>query len=249
MPAQPGFTSVRCIAVRSVSEVIDSGNRWVHFYRDVFAWTGRNDSRTMRPIMGFPEQVPHLIRLPLSCESALLERFLKAEAMALWAVRASQLQDVPAHVHTFLQRHEADEQRHLAQFETLLGHRSYEREHLPIVPRQWPALAVQLFGYEALGLEFALLLAEVRPDLSSILDDERRHVGFFAREIDKILSGDQAMAGQAKTSAGAWWRKLPRTLDRYLGEPVFDPFRPGLTSGILASIERQFVQLGLLEKS
>ncbi len=198
--------------------------------------------------MVVPQLTPNLIRLPLSCESALLERFLKAEAMALWAVRASQLQDVPANVLTFLRRHEADEQRHLAQFETLLGHRSDEREHLPSVPRQWPALAVQLFGYEALGLEFALLLAAIRPDLSSILDDERSHVGFFGREIGKILSADQAMAVQAKTSARAWWRKLPRTIDRYLGDPVFDPFRVGLTSGMLVSIERQFVQIGLLEK-
>ena len=198
--------------------------------------------------MAVMPQVPKPLRLPLSCESALLERFLKAEAMALWAVRASQLQDVPVNVRTFLRRHEADERRHLAQFETLVGHRSYEREHLPSVPRQWPALAVQLFGYEALGLEFALLLAEVRPDLSSILDDERKHVGFFEREIAKMLSGDRAMAVQAKTSARAWWRKLPRTLDRYLGDPVFEAVRPELTSGILASIHRQFMQIGLLDR-
>ena len=198
--------------------------------------------------MAVMPQVPNPLRLPLSCESALLERFLKAEAMALWAVRASQLQDVPVNVRTFLRRHEADERRHLAQFETLVGHRSYEREHLPSVPRQWPALAVQLFGYEALGLEFALLLAEVRPDLSSILDDERKHVGFFEREIAKMLSGDRAMAVQAKTSARAWWRKLPRTLDRYLGDPVFEAVRPELTSSILASIQRQFMQIGLLDR-
>ena len=171
----------------------------------------------MRPTMAIAQQAPHPCRLPPSCESALLERFLKAEAMALWAVRASQLQEVPANVHTFLRRHEADERKHLAQFETLVGHRSSEREHLPSVPRQWPALAVHLFGYETLGLEFALLLAEVRPDLSSILDDERRHVGFFEREIGKILSGDQTMAGQAKTAAEACWRKPPRTLARSSG--------------------------------
>ncbi|MBM4127645.1 MAG: hypothetical protein FJ247_09910 [Nitrospira sp.] len=200
----------------------------------------------MRPTMVIMPQAPNPLRLPLSCESALLERFLKAEAMALWAVRASQLQDVPANVHTFLRRHEADERKHLAQFETLLGHRSAERDRLPSVPRQWPALAVQLFGYEALGLEFALLLAELRPDLSAILDDERRHVGFFEREIGKILSGDRAMAIQAIASAKAWWRKLPRTLDRYLGDPVFDPFRPALTAGILAAIQRRLVQAGLL---
>lgn len=192
-------------------------------------------------------QASDLPRLPRSCEPALLERFLKAEAMALWAVQASQLQDVPANVHTFLQRHEADERKHLAQFEALLGHRSNEREQLPAVPRQWPALAVQLFGYEALGLEFALLLADVRPDLASILDDERRHVGFFEREIGKILSGDRAMVVQAKTSARAWWRKLPRTLNRYLEDPVFEPIRPTLSSGILWAIRRRFVQTGLLD--
>jgi hypothetical protein len=196
-------------------------------------------------MLAIPE-APNPLRLPISCESALLKRFLKAEAMALWAVRASQLQDVPANVLTFLRRHEADERTHLAQFERLLGHRSHEREQLPSVPRQWPALAVQLFAYEALGLEFALLLAEVRPDLSSILDDERRHVGFFEREIGKILSGDRAMASQAKTSARAWWRRLPRTLDRYLEDPVFDPFRQALISGILAAIQRRLIQNGLL---
>jgi hypothetical protein len=247
VPPESGRASVRCMDARSVSEVIDSGNRCKHFYSVFLAWTNRNDSRTMRPTMVITPQAPNPLRLPHSCEPALLERFLKAEAMALWAVRASQLQDVPANVRTFLRRHEADELKHLAQFEMLLGHRSSEREHLPTVPRQWPALAVQLFGYESLGLEFALLLVEVRPELSSILDDERRHVGFFEREIGKILSGDRAMAVQAKTSAGAWWRKLPRTLERYLGDPVFDPFRPALTSGILTAIQRRLVQTELLD--
>jgi hypothetical protein len=40
--------------------------------------------------------------LPSSCETALLERFLKAEAMALWSVRAAQAKDVPAGVLQFL---------------------------------------------------------------------------------------------------------------------------------------------------
>jgi hypothetical protein len=199
----------------------------------------------MRPTMVGTQQGSSPLRLPLSCESALLERFLKAEAMALWAVRASQLQDVPSNVRTFLRRHEEDERNHLAQFERLLGHRSNERERLPSVPRQWPALAVHLFGYEALGLEFALLLADMRPDLSSILDDERRHVGFFEREIGKILSGDPTMADQARTSARAWWRKLPRTLDRYLGDSVFDSCRPALASRMLTAIHRRFIQAKL----
>ena len=46
--------------------------------------------------------------LPQTCEKALLERFLRAEAMALWAVRAAQMQNLPRHVQTFLQRHEID---------------------------------------------------------------------------------------------------------------------------------------------
>jgi len=33
--------------------------------------------------------------LPPTCERAILEQFLKAEAMALWAVRSAQAQDVP----------------------------------------------------------------------------------------------------------------------------------------------------------
>lgn len=183
--------------------------------------------------------------LPPSCETALLERFLKAEAMALWAVRSSQLQDVPPNVLMFLRRHEAEERDHLAQFEALLGRRSHERERLPSVPRQWPALAVHLFGYEALGLEFALLLADVRPDLSSILEDERAHVGFFEREIGIILSADQAAAEQARTSARAWWRKLPRTLDRYLEHEALEPFRPALAARILSAIERRLIDTGL----
>jgi len=186
-------------------------------------------------------------RLPSSCEPALLERFLKAEAMALWAVRSSQLQEVPSNVRTFLQRHEEDEQKHLAQFETMLGHRAHERGQLPSVPRQWPALAVQLFGYEALGLEFALLLADIRPDLSSILEDELTHVGFFEREIRKILSGDPAAAEHARMSARAWWRKLPRTLDRYLEHASLEPYRQELARRILAVIECRLIETGLLQ--
>ncbi len=188
-------------------------------------------------------------RLPPSCEPALLERFLKAEAMALWAVRSSQLQQVPPNVRLFLQRHEEDEQRHLAQFETILGHQAHARGQLPSVPRQWPALAVQLFGYEALGLEFALLLADVRPDLSSILEDELTHVGFFEREIRKILAGEQVDAEQARTSARAWWRKLPRTLDRYLEHSTLEPYRPELARTILSALECRLIEAGLLRQS
>ena len=129
------------------------------------------------------------IPLPPSCEQALLERFLRAEAMALWAVRSAQTQQLPRHVQTFLQRHEMDEQDHLRQFEGMLGTLSQRPATLPTVPSQWEMLAVLLFGYEALGLEFAALLAGIRPDLSDILDDEQVHVGFFEKELTTIVAG------------------------------------------------------------
>ena len=106
---------------------------------------------------------PAMITLPATCERALLERFLRAEAMALWAVRAAQMQNLPRHVQTFLQRHETDEQDHLRQFEGMLGTTSQRPSTLPTVPSQWEMLAVLLFGYEALGLEFATLLATIPP--------------------------------------------------------------------------------------
>jgi hypothetical protein len=122
--------------------------------------------------------------LPQSCEQALLERFLKAEAMALWAVQSAQVQqihDVPPHVLPFLRRHEEDEAAHLQEFERRLAVPPRERRQLPRVPRHWSALAVHLLGYEALGLEFAKLLAQVQPDLRSILEDELIHVAFLRR--------------------------------------------------------------------
>ena len=185
------------------------------------------------------------IRLPPECEPALLERFLKAEAMALWTVRSAQLQEVPPDVYTFLRRHEEDERRHLAQFEAMIGRQPLERERLPSVPRQWPVLAVQIYGYESLGLEFARLLLTLRPDLASILEDEVAHVAFFEREIRRILNGD--LAEQARRSAVAWRGKLPTTVNRYLAAEVFDPVRPALAERILAVIERRFIEIGLLQ--
>jgi hypothetical protein len=187
------------------------------------------------------------IRLPPECETALLERFLKAEAMALWTVRSARLQDVPPNVYAFLRKHEEDEQQHLAQFETMIGRQPRERERLPSVPRQWPALAVQIYGYEALGLEFAGLLLTVRPDLASILEDEVVHVGFFEEEVRRILRGTAESAEQAQISARAWWRKLPRTVDRYLEGAVLDPYRHMLAERILAAIGQRFTITGLLK--
>src|SRR5262245_8816750 len=127
--------------------------------------------------------------LPRSCESVLFERFLKAEAMALWSVRAAQAKDVPPGVLEFLRRHEEDEAEHLREFEARLGVVSHRREKLPRVPSQWWALVIHLYGYETLGLEFAKLLVQVQPNLRSILDDEEVHVGFFEDEVRKVLEG------------------------------------------------------------
>ena len=114
--------------------------------------------------------------LPSVCERAILEQFLKAEAMALWAVRSAQAQDVPPVALQFLRRHEKEEAQHLKQFELLLGASSQGKTALPRMPSQWRILAVQLYGYETLGLEFARLLVGLRPGLASILKDEEAHV-------------------------------------------------------------------------
>lgn len=189
-----------------------------------------------------------MIALPSTCERALLERFLRAEAMALWAVRAAQMQNLPRHVQTFLQRHETDEQEHLRRFESMLGTNSQRPPALPSVPSQWELLAVHLFGYEALGLEFARLLATIRPDLSEILDDELVHVGFFEKELSVILGGEDARADRARGTARAWWKKLPHTLDRYLRDESLAPHRTELRRHILSAIDARFRSLGLLSE-
>lgn len=186
------------------------------------------------------------IHVPPECEVALLERFVKAEAMALWAVRSAQLQDVPLNVRRFLRTHEEDEQDHLARFEAMIGRQPKVRETLPSVPHQWPSLAVHLYGYESLGLEFATLLLTLRPDLADILEDEVVHVEFFEQEIRRILSGSAVEAEQARMSARAWWKRLPRTVDRYLDASVMDPVRPVLKQRILQSIHTRMTGVGLL---
>lgn len=184
--------------------------------------------------------------LPPGSERAILERFLKAEAMALWAVRAAQLRDVPVNVQAFLKQHEADEEEHLQHFETLVGYQSWGREVLPTVPQQWSSLAVLLFGYEALGLEFAKLLIGLRPDMQSIVDDEETHVAFFEHEIRKLLTGGGVEADQARLSAKSWWKKLPRTIDRYLQDESLNACRADVASAMQAEIERRFIDAGLL---
>ena len=185
--------------------------------------------------------------LPASCEQPLLERFLKAEAMAMWSVRAAQMSDVPPHVATFLRRHEAEEQAHLLQFESMLGVQSWERKSPPRVPRQWEALAVHLYGYEVLGLEFAKLLAGMRPDLSGIVEDEEVHVGFFERELKQMLDTGGPAASAVRQSARAWWNKLARTLDRYLGDGSLASYRVPLRARILSAIEERFAGIGVTQ--
>ncbi len=184
--------------------------------------------------------------LPANSERAILERFLKAEAMALWAVRAAQLRDVPSNVLAFLKQHEADEEEHLQHFETLVGYQSWGREVLPTVPQQWPSLAVLLFGYEALGLEFARLLVGLRPDMQSIVDDEETHVAFFEHEIRKLLTCGGGEAEQARISARAWWKKFPRTVERYLQDASLNECRTAVMAQMQTAIQRRFTDAGLL---
>ena len=175
--------------------------------------------------------------LPSSCERAILEQFLKAEAMALWAVRSAQAQDVPPGVLQFLRRHEEEETQHLKQFELLLGISSFGKTALPRMPNQWRVLAVHLYGYETLGLEFARLLVRLRPDLTSILEDEEVHVGFFENEVRAILIYGGRAADGARQAAQAWRRRLPRTIDRYLHDECLAPFREQLQRHILDVID------------
>ena len=186
--------------------------------------------------------------LPSSCERAILEQFLKAEAMALWAVRSAQAQDVPPAVLKFLRQHEEEEAKHLKQFELLLGVSSHGKTALPRMPSQWRILAVHLYGYEALGLEFARLLVSLRPDLTSILEDEEVHVGFFEHEARAILALERPAADGARQAAKAWRRRLPRTVDRYLHDESLAPFRDELRQHILDVIDARFFAVGLLAR-
>jgi hypothetical protein len=183
--------------------------------------------------------------LPPTCERAILEQFLKAEAMALWAVRAAQAQDVPSGVLQFLRRHEEEEAQHLKQFELLLGMNSHGKTVLPRMPSQWRVLAVHLYGYETVGLEFARLLVGLRPDLTSILEDEEVHVGFFEHEVRALLSQRGSVADGARQAAQSWRRRLPPTVNRYLHDESFAPFRDELQRHILGVIDERFLALGL----
>ena len=183
--------------------------------------------------------------LPKNCEQAILSRFLRAEAMAMWAVKAAQA-DVPKHALAFLQRHEEEEKAHLKIFEGLTGEQAREKSVLPKLPRQWHALAVHLYGYEALGLEFARLLAALRPDLAHILADEESHVGFFETEVRRLLEQGRGPANGAREYAKAWMRRIPKTLERYLRGDGLEPYQAELTERILSAIRGRFEAIGLL---
>ena len=149
----------------------------------------------------------------------------------------------------FLRRHEEEEAQHLKQFERLLGTSSHGKTALPRMPSQWRVLAVHLYGYEVLGLEFARLLVSLRPDLISILEDEEVHVDFFEQEVRAILIHEGTAADGARKAAQAWRRRLPRTVDRYLHDETLAPFRDELRQHILDVIDARFLALGLLART
>lgn len=189
-----------------------------------------------------------MLTLPPACEKAILSRFLRAEAMAMWAVKSAQ-SDVPRHALSFLQRHEEEEREHLKIFEGLTGEQSREKLVLPRMPKQWHALAVHLLGYEALGLEFARLLASLKPDLAHILRDEESHVGYFESEVKRILEAGRGPANGAREYARAWIRRVPRTLERYLRGDGLEPYRDELSATILGAIRSRFTSIGLIDAS
>jgi hypothetical protein len=186
-----------------------------------------------------------VLTLPPTCEKAILSRFLRAEAMAMWAVKSAQA-DTPKHALAFLKRHEEEERQHLSIFEGLTGEQAREKTVLPKLPRQWHQLAVHLYGYEALGLEFARLLAGIRPDLDHILRDEEAHVGFFELEVKRLLDGGRGPANGAREYARAWMRRIPKTLERYLRGDGLEPYQAELTERILGSIRTRFEAIGLV---
>lgn len=187
--------------------------------------------------------------LPEFCVPALLEQFMKAESMALWAVRGAQRQNVPPAVLRFLRRHEEEEAQHLRQFEELLGKTSRGKSFPPRMPSQWWALAVHLLGYELLGLEFAKLLVTLRPELRTIMVDEEAHVGFFEQEVGRLLDRDERTAGYTRDAARAWRRRLPRTIDRYLHDETILPFREKLRGRILSAIDERLATADLVSRA
>ena len=191
------------------------------------------------------QRIQRQIRLPETCERALFERFLKAEAMILWTVRAAQTKDLPPDVLQFLRHHEEEESQHLRQFESLLGMTSHRKAALPRVSGQWSVLSVQLYGYETLGLQFAKLLVATRPDMVSIARDEETHVRFFENHVARILSEGGSQAQAARQAAQGLRRRLPETVDRYLEDESLTPYRDELRRTILDAIDARFAAINL----
>ena len=108
---------------------------------------------------------------------------------------------------------------------------------------------MHLYWYEMLGLEFAKLLVDLRPDLASILEDEEAHVGFFEHEVRTILAHGGPPADGARQAAQAWRRRLPRTVERYLHDKSLAPFRDELRRHILDVIDARFLVVGLLART
>ena len=185
--------------------------------------------------------------LPPSCEPAILEQFLRAEAMAMDAVCAAQVH-APPHALGFLKQHEEEERAHLKKFEELTGIESHPRDKLPKVPSQWHSCAVMLYGYEALGLEFAKLLVLRRPDLMDIKEDEEIHVAFFESEVRKILTAGGDDAEKARQFAQGWMRRVPKTVGRYVDHPSMATWRDEIVEAIMETIRSRFATVGLTPK-
>ena len=166
--------------------------------------------------------------------------------MALSAVRSAQTRGVPPGVLQFLRRHEEEEAKHLRQFEMLLKRPPRTTKVLPRVPSQWWALVVHVLGYESLGLEFAKLLIQVRPDLIAILEDETVHVAFYEKEVKRLLAVDATTAQRTREAAQAWRRRLPQTIDRYLRDDSLAPFRQEICASMLNTIDARFAAIGLI---
>jgi hypothetical protein len=186
-----------------------------------------------------------MMPLPRDCERPILDQFLRAEGMAMRAVRAAR-HDAPDHAIAFLRHHEEEEREHLKLFEGLTGRRAVDREDLPRLPGSWAAVAVNLFGYESLGFEFARLLAEIRPDLSHVLADEEGHVRFFETELRRILDAGGADAEGARAYVAGWLRRLPRTVKRYLRAEELAPWRSDIEARILDGVLARFRAIGLV---
>lgn len=177
-------------------------------------------------------------------ERAILERFLRAEAMAKYALRSA-MDRVPEEVQDFLRRQEAQEAEHQQRFERITGLQAQDRGKLPKMPMQWNACAVRLLGYEALGYEFAqLALAETsgstREMVAEILVDEAEHVRFYEEALKKILDEGGPRAEETRHMAGAFLRRLPKTVERYLRGAELAAFQ----ERVLEGVRRRFGSLG-----